>query len=92
MVHTQIVCAVAVDGQRLGFPKGVRGPPRPYMTLASRCMDPNPAARPTFAEVIETIKRILATLPERTEPSTGATPSTKTQVRVCPGGLMVASP
>ncbi|KAK9837249.1 hypothetical protein WJX81_001439 [Elliptochloris bilobata] len=37
MVHTQIVCAVAVDGQRLGFPKGVRAPPRAYQALASRC-------------------------------------------------------
>ena len=58
MVHTQIVCAVAVDGQRLGFPKGVRAPPRDYQALANRCMDPNPAARPTFGGVTETMRRM----------------------------------
>ena len=56
MVHTQIVCAVAVDGQRLGFPKGVRAPQRDYQALANRCMSPNPAARPTFGEVLEKVR------------------------------------
>ena len=63
MVHTQIVCAVAVDGQRLGFRKGVRAPPRDYQGLANRCMDPNPAARPTFGEVTEAIRRMAAAHP-----------------------------
>jgi len=56
LVHTQVVCAVAVDGQRLGFPDGERAPPAPYQALADRCMDPNPAARPTFSEALALIR------------------------------------
>jgi len=58
LVHTQVVCAVAVDGQRLGFPGGPRAPPAAYQALAERCMDPNPAGRPSFDQALVAIRRM----------------------------------
>jgi len=58
LVHTQVVCAVVVDGQRLGFPGGARAPPPAYQALAERCMDPNPAARPSFDQALAAIRRM----------------------------------
>ena len=58
LVHTQVVCAVVVDGQRLGCPGGARAPPPAYQALAERCMDPNPAARPSFDQALAAIRRM----------------------------------
>jgi len=101
LVHTQVVCAVAVDGQRLGFPGGARAPPPAYQALAERCMDPNPAARPTFSEALALIRSMRPAHPAlRRAPAAPAAPArpggaarrAQSYERLAPGGRLVPNP
>jgi len=101
VVHTQVVCAVAVDGQRLGFPGGARAPPPAYQALADRCMDTNPAARPTFSEALALIRSMRAAHPAlRRAPAAQAAPArpggaarrAQSYERLAPGGRLVPNP
>ena len=51
MMQMQVIFSVTVRRARLAFPPA---PPHPaFVARASACMDADPRARPSFAEVLE---------------------------------------
>lgn len=55
MTHAQVIHAVIVDHTQLVFPASA---PPGYAALGRRCLAPEPAARPSFAEVGAELARL----------------------------------
>ena len=54
--HARIMCLVGMMQQRLAIPEGL---PKDLASLLSECLDPEPSARPTFAQISNRLSHYL---------------------------------
>ena len=57
MKHAQIMHSVVVERRSLVFPAAT---PAPYREIAQRCLSHTPAQRPSFAEIVASLKAMQA--------------------------------